>query len=52
MSDLKFWQSSVVPAYQIKGIPMTVLLDPEGNILAKNLRGAQLEQKLEEVFSE
>ncbi len=52
VSDLKFWQSSVVPKYQVKGIPLTVLLDPEGKIVAKNLRGAELEQKLAEVFAE
>lgn len=52
VSDLKYWNSSVVPKYQVKGIPMTVLLDPEGNIVAKNLRGQQLEEKLNEIFSE
>lgn len=52
VSDLKYWQSSVVPKYGVKGIPLTVLLDPEGNIIAKNLRGPQLEAKLAEIFSE
>lgn len=52
VSDLKYWKSSVVPLYGIKGIPMTVLLDKEGKIIAKNLRGEQLEQKLAEIFAE
>jgi peroxiredoxin len=52
VSDLKYWQSEVVPEYQIKGIPLTYLVDPEGNIAAKNLRGASLDQKLAEIFGE
>ena len=52
ISDLKYWQSSVVPEYQIKGIPLTFLVDPEGNIAAKNLRGPSLEAKLAEIFGE
>lgn len=50
VSDLQYWQSAVVPVYQIQGIPMTVLVDKEGNIIAKNLRGEALEQKLAEIF--
>lgn len=50
VSDLKFWDSEVVPRYNISGIPMTVLLDKEGNIIAKNLRGKALEDKLEEIL--
>ncbi len=38
--------------YQVSGIPMTYLLDPEGKIVAKNLRGAQLEGKLRELLGE
>ena len=49
-SELKFWQSSFVPAYSLDGIPMTYLLDENGNIIAKGLRGDQLEQKLKEIF--
>jgi peroxiredoxin len=51
VSDLKYWNSAVVPEYQVKGIPLTFLIDPEGNIVAKNLRGPSLEQKLAEIFS-
>jgi thiol-disulfide isomerase/thioredoxin len=50
VSDLKQWQSEVVRLYNIQSIPYTVLLDKEGKILAKNLRGEQLEQKLAEVI--
>ena len=38
--------------YQVAGIPMTYLLDPEGKIIAKNLRGQQLEAKLRQIFGE
>lgn len=50
-SELKFWESSFVPAYNLDGIPMTYLLDENGVIIAKGLRGNQLEQKLEELFN-
>jgi peroxiredoxin len=51
VSDLKQWGSSVVKTYNIQGIPYTVLLDKEGKILAKNLRGEELEKKLAEVLN-
>lgn len=51
MSDLSFWNSPVVKAYGISGIPYTVLVDPEGKIVAKGLRGAALEKKLAELFN-
>lgn len=50
VSDLKYWDSEVVPKYKIKGIPHTVLIDPEGKIIGTKLRGAALEQKLKELF--
>ena len=50
VSDLGYWQSAVVPLYEIKGIPMTVLLDKEGRIVAKNLRGEQLAEKVAEMI--
>lgn len=49
-SDLKGWQSSFVKLYGIEGIPFTILLDKEGKIVGKNLRGPALEEKLEEIF--
>ena len=49
--DFKGWQSSVVALYGFKGIPYNVLLDKEGKIIAKNLRGEDLEKKLSEIFN-
>ena len=50
MSDLKFWNSAAVTLYNIEGIPYNVLLDPQGKIIARELRGAELENKLAEVL--
>jgi thiol-disulfide isomerase/thioredoxin len=50
VSDLKGWQSSVVRQYAFSGIPYNVLIDKEGRIIAKNLRGPALEQALEQAF--
>jgi len=50
VSDLKFWNSAVVPLYKIEGIPFNVLVDPQGKIIAKELRGSDLEDKLQEVL--
>lgn len=50
VSDLKFWQSAVVPLYRIQGIPMTVLVDKNGIIIDKNLRGQALEERLAELL--
>jgi len=51
ISDLKFWQSEVVPVYKLESIPFNVLVDPEGRVVAENLRGNALEQKLHEVLN-
>lgn len=51
VSDLKYWQSAAAKTYNITGIPFSVLLDPNGVIIAKNLRGAALDKKLEEILS-
>ncbi|HRG58518.1 MAG TPA: TlpA disulfide reductase family protein [Bacteroidia bacterium] len=50
VSDLGYWQSSVVKQYNISGIPYTCLLDREGKIVAKGLRGEELEQKIKELL--
>lgn len=50
VSDLKFWKSEAAQSYQVHSIPATFLIDPEGKIIAKNLRGERLEQKLREIF--
>jgi peroxiredoxin len=51
VSDLKFWQSEAAKTYNVTGIPFSLLLDPNGVIIAKNLRGAALERKLSEIFA-
>lgn len=50
MSDLKFWESESVKVYGFEGIPYNVLIDPNGIIIAENLRGPDLENKLQEVL--
>ncbi|MCC2599939.1 TlpA disulfide reductase family protein [Sphingobacterium sp. FBM7-1] len=50
VSDLQGWNSPVVALYAIRGIPQNYLLDPEGRIVASNLRGPALEEKLSEVL--
>ena len=52
VSDLKGWNSEVVALYSIRGIPQNYLLDPDGKIVASNLRGAQLQEKLAEILGE
>lgn len=50
VSDLKYFNSEAAAIYQINAIPATYLLDPEGKIIAKDLRGPSLENKLRELF--
>lgn len=50
VSDLKYFDSQAARDYNISAIPFSILLDPQGIIIAKNLRGAQLERKLKEVL--
>ncbi|WDF56258.1 TlpA disulfide reductase family protein [Mucilaginibacter sp. KACC 22063] len=50
VSDLKFWDSAAAQLYQITSIPQNYLIDPQGKIIAKNLRGSDLESKLAELF--
>ncbi|MES2730130.1 MAG: TlpA disulfide reductase family protein [Bacteroidota bacterium] len=51
VSDLKGWQSAGGQAYQVQSIPATFLIDKTGKIIAKNLRGEELERKMEEVLN-
>lgn len=51
ISDLGGWQSIAAQQYKVTSIPQTLLLDKEGVIIAKNLRGAELEAKLSKVFN-
>jgi len=50
VSDLKYWNSSVVRQYGIQAIPYNLLLDQNGRVIAANLRGEALERKLAEIF--
>jgi peroxiredoxin len=50
VSDLKFWNSPVVPLYGIESIPENFLLDPKGMIIARDLTGDALSFKLKEIF--
>ena len=50
VSDLKGWRSSGAALYGVQSIPTSFLIDRNGLIIAQNLRGAALEQKLQDVF--
>lgn len=50
VSDLQYFNSEAAATYQINAIPATYMVDPEGRIIAKDLRGASLENKLKELF--
>lgn len=50
VSDLKYWSCAPAKVYKVSGIPYTVLVGKDGKIIAKNLRGEELERKLEELF--
>lgn len=51
VSDLKFWNNEVAKKYKITSIPQNFLVDPQGKIIAKNLRGEDLKAKLEEILT-
>jgi alkyl hydroperoxide reductase subunit AhpC len=50
VSDLGYWSSSVVKQYGFTGIPFTVLIDKEGKIIAKGLRGPDLENAIKSLL--
>jgi len=52
LSDLKGWESLVTKVYKINAIPDNFLIDPQGKIVARNLRGEALHAKLKEIFGE
>ncbi|MFD2742052.1 MULTISPECIES: TlpA family protein disulfide reductase [Sphingobacterium] len=51
ISDLKAWSSPLIIDYRIRAIPTSYLLDPSGNIIAKNLRGKALEDFLKKTLN-
>jgi len=50
VSDLQGWSNAVAQQFQIYSIPQNFLLNPEGKVVGKNLRGAALERKLERML--
>lgn len=50
VSDLKHWKSEAAKLYNVRTIPTNFLINPEGEIIATNLRGKRLEEKLKEIF--
>lgn len=51
VSELKRWDGKVTMQYKVEGIPASFLLDPKGKIVAKNLRGAELQNFLQKVLN-
>lgn len=51
VSDLQYWSSAPAKKYGVNSIPANFLIDPQGKIIATNLRGPALGQKLAEIFS-
>ncbi|MDE5571083.1 MAG: TlpA family protein disulfide reductase [Prevotella sp.] len=52
MSDLKGWKCAAAEVYGISSIPSNVLVDPQGKIIAMDLRDTKLAQKLKEIYGE
>ncbi|TRZ45299.1 redoxin domain-containing protein [Robertkochia solimangrovi] len=50
VSNLKFWQDPIAQLYNVRAIPQTYVLDENGVIIAKNLRGEELQQKIAEIL--
>lgn len=50
VSDLQGWSNAAAQQFQIYSIPQNILLDPEGRIVGKNLRGGSLERKLAKIL--
>jgi peroxiredoxin len=50
VSDLKFWDNEVAKLYDVKAIPQNFLIDKEGRIVAKNIRGEELQTTLKELI--
>ena len=50
VSNLQYWADPIAQLYSVREIPAAFVLDKEGKIVAKNLRGAQLDAKIEELL--
>lgn len=51
VSTLKGWGSDIVRLYNVRGVPHTVLIDPQGNIVKFNLRGEELVKTVKDILS-
>jgi peroxiredoxin len=51
VSELKQWHADIVKQYAIQAVPQNFLIGPDGKVLAKNIRGENLDKKLAEIFS-
>lgn len=52
VSDLKGWKSELLKTYSVSGVPTTLLIDPQGVIIGRNIKGLKLQQKLEEIYKQ
>ncbi len=50
VSDLQYWNNAVAQLYHIQSIPANLLIDPNGKIVARDIRGEELQQKLRELL--
>jgi peroxiredoxin len=50
VSDLQFWSSTAAKLYAVESIPASFLIDKDGSIMARNLRGESLEDRLRQIF--
>jgi peroxiredoxin len=50
VSDLKYWYNDVARLYDVRAVPQNYLIGPDGRIIAKNLRGEELQKKLAEII--
>ena len=50
VSDLLFWNNAAAKLYRVQGIPFNILVDPQGKIVGRNLRGADLDNKLCQIL--
>jgi len=50
VSDLKYWNNEVAKLYDVRAVPQNFLIDPNGKILARNLRGEELIKKLDQLL--
>jgi len=51
ISDLKGWQCAAAPIYKVDGIPDNILIDPQGKIIDRGLRGKPLHKRLEQLLN-